>query len=188
MRTCLVNAAMFFLLGVPSVADAQQFEGENLLVSVPEGWVAVTGARKGTMYLSEFVPKGQTADNWRQMITIQVFHGMGHVDPKTFVDGMTAGAREQVENDAFAVTPLDMPGDPGYPSFGVLWASGRVRSTGQGEITAIRAIQGKDSLYVVQKAWRQAAFSSAEQLTVSPEEIRKGVDFLSEAKVVDTRK
>jgi hypothetical protein len=177
-------AVTLLLACVPSVARAQVFEGENLLVTVPEGWVEATSTERGKMLLSEYVPKGQTVDNWQQMITVQVFRGMKQVNPKTFVDKMSSGARNQVEEGAFDAQPMEIAGDPGYASYCVVWVSGKVKATGKGEVTLIRAIQGKDSMYVVQRAWRQASFDSPEQVTVPQAEIQKGIDFLRQVEVV----
>jgi len=188
MRLGLLCGAVLLLFGAASVATAQVFQGENLLVSVPEGWEMVHGGRTGDITLSEFVPKGQTVDNWRQMITIQINHNMRNAGPKVFVDKMTDAAKKQVETGAFDAKPLEIAGDPGYATYSVVWVAGKVKATGKGEITLIRAIQGKDSLYLVQKAWRQAPILSPEQVAIPREEIQQGIDFLRKTSVVDTRK
>lgn len=195
MKSFSIHAAALLLACVSSMAsaytpppDITPFQGENLLVSVPDGWTQVTATTKGAMVMSEWVPNGQTADNWQQMITVQVCHGLGHVSPKTFVEAMNRDVQSQVEQGTFQQQTLDMPANTKYPSFGVAWLSGKVKSTGKGEITLIRAIQGKDSLYVIQKAWRQAPFKHVDRLEVTPEALQKGVEFLKEAKVVDSRK
>jgi hypothetical protein len=194
MKRSLIGSVVF-LACLSSIAMAQKpaidlapFQGENLNIALPSGWVTVTSEKQGSMVFSEFVPKGQTADDWKEMITVQVIHGAGNVNPKDFLDRMNAEVQGAVEPGTFAMKTLDMSKTSRYPSAGVLWLSGKVKSTGRGEVTAIRAIQGKDSLYIVQKAWRQAPFASAEKLTVTADEMQKGIEFLKQAKVVDTRK
>lgn len=188
MTVRLASAAALLLVVASSSLAGGPLQDENLLVPLPKDWVQGSGSRKGDSTLMEYVPAGQTVQNWKQMITVQVLHGQGHVKPQAFLDKMTRIAKDEVVPDGFSTLALDGPTDPEYPTAGVMWLSEKVKSTGKGEITMIRVIQGKDALYLVQKAWRQAAFKNAEQMEVSEREMREGIEFLWQARLVDTRK
>jgi hypothetical protein len=184
----MIVAVALFLVCVPWIAKAEPLQDENLLVSVPADWERVTGGRKGNMSISEYVPKGETVDNWTQMITVQILHEAGHVAPKKFVDEMGKGVKEQTRKGMGTIETLDMAEYSEYPSFAVMWAMGELKATGKGEITLIRAFQGKDALYIVQKAWRRPAFDPSKELPVSDQELKDGMLFLMKANVVDARK
>ena len=188
MRPYPVSAATLFLVVVSSAVADTPLQDENLLVALPTGWVLGNGARQGDLTMMEYVPAGQTVEDWKQMITVQILHGRGHVKPLAFLKEMTRAAKEQVVANGFSELSMDAPADPEYPTAGTIWLSEHVKSTGKGEITLIRVIQGKDALYVVQKAWRQSPFKTAEQMEVTTEEMREGIEFLWKARVVDTRK
>jgi hypothetical protein len=188
MKRYPATVLALFLAGVASAFAAEPLQDENLLISVPQGWEMVTSDKQDGITLSEFVPKGQTAADWRQMITIQIFHNLRKTDAKGFLDKMTDAAKSQNQNDLFVARSLDMPENGEYPSHGVLWYCGQAKYSGKGEVTLIRAIRGQDALYLVQRAWRQEPFTSIKQASVSQKDIDDGVAYLKKANVVDTRK
>ena len=60
----------------PGLAAAA-LQGENLLVPPLAGWIQAYAAAGNGIRLVEYVPKGQTADAWSQMATIEIFFGRG---------------------------------------------------------------------------------------------------------------
>lgn len=187
MKTKLIQTVAFFVVCAALAAQAAPLEYENLVVAVPADWDTITNGRDGDLSMVEMVPKGETGDEWTRMITIQTFHNLGGTSPKLFVEKLSEAVKKQLDGPMHT-KPLDFANDSEYPTAGVLWFLGKVKSSGKGEITLIRAIQGQDALYVVQKAWRQPAFTSVDQVTLPKEEIQGGIVFLQQVKVVDGRK
>ncbi len=75
-------AAVALIVSLVSSAWAQ---GEqSLIVAVPDGFGMAFkhDAPDGSMKMMEFVPTGQTVDNWKQMITVQHFPKLAGADPR----------------------------------------------------------------------------------------------------------
>ena len=153
-----------------------QLDGENLIQSQPPGYKVGFQAKKGNMLLTEMVPEAETVQNWTELLTTQVFLGLKTATPQQFrdfmqaqaakscPDGQNAKIAEGVENGyAFALWIQDCP---------------RVHQTGKPERTWFKAIRGKDSFYVVQKAFR---FQPAE------EQVVRWTQYLREVQVCDAR-
>lgn len=188
MKTLIQAAAALFVLAV-TIAQAEPARNENLLVSVPDGWEMVTDEKNDHGMLSEFVPKGETAQNWTRMITIQVFHNIpDEVTPKSYLNKMIEAAKEAVQEGTFTVEDLKIEDDSNYPTAAIQWFAGQVKSTDKGEITLIRAIRGQDAFYLIQMAWRQPVFKKTEDVTVPRKQIDEGIEFLRKASVADSSK
>ena len=64
------------------------FEGENLLVAMPDGYKVDFQQKKGSARITEMVPANETVQGWTEMVTVQVFGGMKGVTPDQFRDRM----------------------------------------------------------------------------------------------------
>ncbi|WP_422060892.1 hypothetical protein [Sphingopyxis sp.] len=51
--------------------------GRVLGFNLPPGFVAQPPKSNGTNFLMEFVPKGETVENWTRLVTVQAFRGAG---------------------------------------------------------------------------------------------------------------
>ena len=73
--TCTLTFAILLpiLLTHPAAA---QFVNENLLVQPPPGYRTDFQTTKGNMQMVEWVPASETVDNWTEMVTVQIFHGL----------------------------------------------------------------------------------------------------------------
>ena len=165
-------------MALPGVAQAQ-LEAENLLIAVPDGFIvgdAVQGGAAGTISATEFVPKGQTVQEWSEMVTVQVLHGA------------TIGANalgEQVKTGWEGACPkstvkrLGANKANGY-SF-VMWSyiCPLNPQTKKPETMWLKAIRGGDALYVVQYAFRAAPTVATTEAALA---------YLDRVAVCDTRK
>lgn len=153
-----------------------QLVNENLLVAVPDGYKVDYGDKKDAMIINEMVPTSETVKNWTEMVTVQIFSGMTDVTPERFKERMEGLWRsvcpqaqtQTVSNDAengyaAAVWQMSCPLNP---------------NTGKPEQTWFKAIQGKDSFYLVQKAFRFAP---------SPAQAAQWTGYLKKVSVCDSR-
>jgi hypothetical protein len=148
---------------------------ENLLVQIPPGYKVGYRVERGAMVMNEMVPDGQTVNNWTEMVTVQVFHGL-KAEPQKFRDtlqsrwvaacpgGSGAAVTSGTENGYPAlVWRLDCPNNP---------------QTGQPEMTWFKAIAGNDNFYLVQKAFK---------FKPSQDQIDRWMTYLKSVAVCDTR-
>jgi hypothetical protein len=153
-------AALIGLLACISVlpASGQEPRDEQLFVGVPDGWEKIYEAAEQEGSITEYVPKGETTEKWTEMVTLQRYNAVLLDIPsyleqviQRFTEGCVVGRhdgpRRAVESAyPAAVAFIECRGpDPAKATPGVLLKSI--------EFVAIKAIQGRDALYVVQRAW-----------------------------------
>ena len=122
------------------------------------------------------VPSKETVNDWTEMVTVQIFFGL-KTTPAQFkaniengwVSACAGGRAHPVSGDA----------ENGYPALIWVLSCERNPKTGKPEITWFKAVQGSDSLYVVQKAFR---FMPAQ------EQMTKALVYLGTVKVCDSRR
>jgi hypothetical protein len=167
--TLTILAAPF--LAAPGFA----LENETLLVAMPKGYKPDYQAKNAREMITEMVPQNETVHNWTEMVTVQIFYNarlgvdaardriaQGWV--KTCTDATAHKITQGNENNyPFAVWMLSCP---------------RNDETGKPEWTWFKAIQGNDSLYVVQKAFK---FEPAQAQVI------EWTRYLKSVSVCDTR-
>jgi len=161
------------LLALPAPASA--FQGENLLVSLPDGYKIDFQKKQGNTQITEMVPKAESVRAWTEMVTVQVFHGLKST-PEQF-RGRIAGLWSKACPGAESAAIMSAV-ENGYPV--TMWLSSCPlnKDTGKPEFTFMKAIAGKDSFYVVQKAFKA---------TPSKEQTAVWTQYLKKVGVCDTR-
>ena len=165
-----------FCLLVLTFSPAFAFEGENLLVAMPDGYKVDFQQKKGSARITEMVPANETVQGWTEMVTVQVFGGMKGVTPDQFRDRMVKLWTGSCA-DAVAGPPTRAV-ENGYPIAFWMMNCPLNKQTGKPETTWFKAIQGRDSFYVVQKAFK---FDPAQ------EQIVQWTLYLKKVGVCDTR-
>jgi hypothetical protein len=171
----IATASLALLLGAAVASSQTLTAGENLVFSPPQDFRVGFTASHDNGVMTEYVPDGQTVDDWAQMVTVQIFHGatvdaagflqevgslyMGHC-PGTSAKGVFTG---QSNGYVVSMLLLKCPNNP---------------KTGKPETTAFRVIRGRDALYSVQHAWRAVA---------SDPEVEVAMHALATVTVCDTR-
>jgi hypothetical protein len=70
----LVWAAAVLLFGAASPATSQSLlQAENLLFAPPPDFKVGYESNHNNRLLTEYVPAGETVDDWTQMLTVQIF-------------------------------------------------------------------------------------------------------------------
>ena len=169
----ILLALSFFGLSGAALA---QLDGETLVLSPPPEYKIGFESKQGNMVMTEMVPQNETVQNWTEMLTTQVFLGMKNATPQQFRDFMKAQTAKACPNSQAANVFEGV--ENGYPF--ALWIQDcpLVQQSGKPERTWLKAIRGRDSFYVVQKAFR---FQPTEQQVV------KWMQYLREVYVCDTR-
>src|SRR5690348_1484537 len=139
-------------LGLALVVSARAFafEGENLLVTMPQGYKVGFQQKKSGAQITEMVPSGETVEGWTEMVTVQVFNGMTGVTPEQF-----RGRMVQMWSGACAdavAGPPTLAVENGYRIAFWMMTCPLNKASGKPETTWFKAIEGRDSFYVVQKA------------------------------------
>jgi hypothetical protein len=149
---------------------------ENLLVEVPTGFKIDYQAEQNNMIISEMVPQNESVNDWTTLITVQIFLGLTNTTPKQYQETLT-----QSWFDACSTSetyPVADGAENGY-NF-VLWQlyCPLNPATQKVEYAYLKAIQGNDSFYLVQVAFRYEP---------TEDDITQWIGYLKEAQVCDSR-
>jgi hypothetical protein len=159
-----------------AIASSQTLTaGENLVFSPPKNFAVGYRSSHDNRVMTEYVPDGQTVDDWTQLVTVQIFHG-ATVDPATFLKGV--GARYEGHCPGTSAKGIFTGQSNGYVVSMLLLKCPNNPGTGKPETTAFRVIKGRDALYSVQHAWRAVA---------SDQEVDVAMHALAAVTVCDTR-
>jgi hypothetical protein len=170
LQCLLIFAASFAL------AAGTGLENENLLVTAPPGYKVGFDTKKPNMLMTEFVPDKETVEDWTEMVTVQVFFGL-KATPRQFMDNMDKTWRAACPEAPEAHTVADAA-ENGYPTLVWLLDCPKNPKSGKPEITWFKAVQGNDSFYLVQKAFR---------FTPDKEQITRWMGYLRKVSVCDSR-
>lgn len=169
-----------FLTQPPSQTETTQtgtgLENENLLAGLPDGFKIGYQAEQGNQTITEMVAESESVEDWTIMVTVQVYLGEKNTTPQQAQETMTNrwfGACENSES-----YPVADGVENGY-NF-VLWQlyCPLNPSTQKVEFTYMKAIQGNDSFYLVQVAFRYKPTDA---------DITQWMNYLREVQVCDSR-
>lgn len=139
---------------LPRTGVEKQLGGaaEQLHFMVPKGWRIADQAQHAGQGILEVVPADETARNWTRMITVQIFPESRKYRPGPFIDGMGQLAKRVCVKTR--LVPVITARQNGYAFSQKVLSCVRRRAPNIKETTDIKAIQGKQSFYVVQVAWK----------------------------------
>lgn len=151
-------------------------ENENLLVAVPPGFKIDYEAEQNNIIVNEMVAENESVNDWTTLVTVQIFQGEKNIAPGQFQENLTQSWFGVCPNSESH--PVADGAENGY-NF-VLWMlyCPLNPSTQKVEYAYIKAIQGNDSFYDVQVAFRYDP---------SEEDITYWMNYLREVVVCDTR-
>jgi hypothetical protein len=159
-----------------SDSKANDVRPETLIQTLPEGYKIDFQNRTKEMMITEMVPNAETVKNWTEMLTTQIMYGLQGVTPAQFRGYMMNQWQKSCPDSSFANVAETL--EQGYPIAVWLQTCTKVASTGKPEITWLKVIQGNDSLYLVQKAFK---------FQPSEEQITKWTKYLRSVYVCDGR-
>jgi hypothetical protein len=110
------------------------------------------------------------------MVTVQIFYGMKNVTPEQFRSKMEFLWQSSCAGSSSK--SISQGAERGYPALTWVMLCPLNVASGKPENTWFKAIQGNDSFYVVQKAYK---------FTPNKEQENKWLGYLGDASVCDTR-
>ena len=158
-----------------SIAVAQPTT-ENLLAPAPTGYKVGQSSKSGPIEQTEMIPESDTLSNWQSLLTIQVFRGMSAATPAKYRDFMHQKWKTTCKKAE--LFPVSAGQEYGYPVAVWIQACESNAASGRDEVTYFKAIQGADSFYVVQKAFREVP---------ERDQVERWMLYLKDVRVCDTR-
>jgi hypothetical protein len=174
-RSRVAIAGFAVALLIAAAPAAAQISDETLLVAMPQGFIVGSNAARNNMLMQEWVPVGQSVENWTEMVTVQVFKGQ-NFDPGRFLAGM--GQRWLAACPGSKPDVIHSGQANGYPVSMLMLHCALNPQTAKPENTLFRAIKGNDSFYLVQKAFRS---------NPSDAQVAETAKYLGTVNVCDTR-
>ncbi len=170
----MLAALAAVLAAAPAHAGLQD---ENLLVAPPPGYEVGYHAQNSEQLITEMVPKGQSVEDWSEMVTVQIFRSLSDVSPADFRAHMA-------KQWAVACPGSALAGSADATENGYTVASWTLNcrlnpDSGKPECALFKAIEGRDALYVVQKAFRYLPTAG---------EMDRWHGYLDKVQVCDTRR
>jgi hypothetical protein len=154
-----IQAAM--VLAIMACAPAEA--AERLLYTAEPGFVVGFRAANANEAIEEWVPKGETVQNWTRMLTFQRFPGLvqrGRTGPELldFIAGRIASVCPGAKTTAIARSIV-----LGRETATLTTRCPRNPATGKPETTFYRAITASSDVHVAQVAFRSVPDAAAEK-------------------------
>jgi hypothetical protein len=131
--------------------------GQLVRFSMPSGFVTVFEDTKGPNYIREAVPKGETAEQWTQMITVTGHKGAATAQftPQGFANSMAGGFKNACP-ETFAAKGFGATKLGAQDAFIAVLGCGKVNAgaDGHSEMMLLIAAKGSADGYTVQWAER----------------------------------
>lgn len=179
---CFSTGAVFFLLSVALAGAQGDLLGENLIVEIPSGYELGFQQETDQGKMSEFIPKGESVEQWSEMITVQLFDPANkNAEFHARIDSLV---KQACEDGSTHVTPVEE--ENGYPVKVFQMYCPTNLQTGKGEVTFFKTIEGKDKFYVVQKAWRTDKYG-ADDIPLTEQDFGRWIRYLKAVYVCDSR-
>lgn len=173
----LLIGILIYLAGTGAWASNSALNGENLLQSTPAGYKLAASGRNGNVLFDEMIPDAEGVEQWTEMLTTQIFMGGINTDsPEAFYQRLKTAWKKACPAPSSEL--LKAGEENGYPM--AVWMQGCAENpaSGKPEYTWFKAIQGNDSFYLIQKAWRYQP---------SKQEVERWTRYLGTVAVCDTR-
>ncbi len=166
---CLIAAVA---LAAPAAAAGN----ETLLLKMPKGFKVVAEDKTDKDIKTVMVPDGQSASNWTEMVATQVFYNLRDVPPAEY---RSRHEKAEAANCPGVTFEKVKDGTENlYPVAVWMQKCPKSSETGKPQVSWLKAVQGRDSFYLVQRAFG---------FEPSAKQIKASTAFIDAAKVCDTR-
>ncbi|MFT4122042.1 hypothetical protein [Bradyrhizobium sp.] len=145
----------------PTLRVISPIFGQLVSFAMPSNFVAVFETTKGSRYIREAVPRGETSERWTQMITVTGEKGLTSspgVSPEKFA-GVIAGGFRSACPDSFQARSLGDMTFGRFDGFVAVIGCGRIASgpTPHSETALLITVKGATDYYTIQWAERGPA-------------------------------
>jgi hypothetical protein len=154
-----------------------QLQDENLLTSLPRGFVVGDTQSNGREDMAEYVPTGESVNDWSRMVTVQIFHGLANADTEAFAGKLETGWKSACPGGN--AKKIKTGAENGYPFSLWVFNCALNPETNKPETMFLKAIGGGDALYSAQYAFR--SLPSKDKATAA-------LGYLVEVSACDTRR
>jgi len=149
---------------------------QNVSFTMPNNFVVRYENTNGPAYIREAVPRGETVDNWTEMITVTGARdaaSQAGATPERFAETIAGGFKKACP-DSFNAKSIGNVKTSGYDSFEAIMSCGTSPTTGgkTSETAAVLVIAGKKDIYTLQYAVRSEPSAGPMDLDVSAWEAR----------------
>ena len=145
-------------LGARGLAVVNGGGGEFFVTPVPINWEIVHSSDSGRVVHMAWLPAGQDTDSWSDKVSLQLFPGETGIEGKQLLDQITQRYARDCRN--LLGTQSEVRQKRGRTvAFRLLGCTEHSR-TGRGELALFRVVEGAQSLYLMQRAWRTPSFDT----------------------------
>jgi hypothetical protein len=135
--------------------------GEQLLVEIPEGWVAVNSIQQQELHIAEYLdPTNLTAERV-DSVRLEALTGDPLPDPIEFLGGLRDLLRENCKG--FVDFPISTGFENGFPSAVRLMLCREQKEPTRGLIRMVKAIQGDQAFYIVSRSRSTPPFTAGNE-------------------------
>jgi hypothetical protein len=153
----LLPASAALAADQPGVATVVPVFSQLVRYSAPADFKLADEHNNNSFYIREYVPHGQSADQWTQMLELTGTRDLATsagATPQALLARMAAAFREHCP-DTFAIEELGPRRIDGYDGFVTIASCGRVRGkSGYSETAVMLAVKGTKDFYTLQWAER----------------------------------
>lgn len=171
------HAFTLWAMAMLPLCSAAQPPAERLQTPALAGHHVVFHSQVETMSLTEMIPVNETAQDWTQMLSMQVFLGLNHLRPDDYQSVLERDLRNVCPEGK--LTALQKTRENGYATSWWVMNCPLRTSTTKPEHTWFKTIEGRDGFYVLQKTFR---------FLPQQEQIDQALQHLSALTLCDPRK
>lgn len=175
-RPRLTAVLLAAVVSAPAAWAQTQGPDERFYMAVPEGWVQAAKTEGPQMDVITYLPQGQEVAAWTDMLTVQVYHSATGRPLEAWYEMSRQSYRDGCADVRLGDLQKGMSNK--YPSAFWVLACTTNTATGQGETAFFRLIQGRDALYLAQRAWRTPPFTKDAGPNLTQDEQREAVTAL----------
>jgi hypothetical protein len=151
-------------------------KNENFLLNLPKNYTEGYKAGNKKQIIVEYVPKGQSVKNWKEMVTLRIWFGGLQGTPRQYVKKFLSSLANTCATSTGKIDAKKK--ENGYPTimFSYSCPQSRPKSSEWG---VAKFYHGRDSDYLVIKAWKKKPRT---------DDLSKWRDRLNEINICDTRR
>jgi hypothetical protein len=173
----------------PLLAQSGMRDAEQLLVPFSaeewKRWKIGSQATRPNFTMVEYIPKEQAIASWDRMLTVQIFRNIPIRLPQ-FMGQLKATFETKQPCEHTKLQAVGSKKVNGYDTSLHWLICTRSKRDSKGEFTLMLGIEGRDALYLVQRAWRGDAYG-ADEVPLSKDELASWLGFIGKVQVCDTR-
>lgn len=160
-----IIALLLVLLALTACAGSLKTSGkttaaptERLLVQPPNDWHNVYQVNVGDTRVADFVPAGESRDQWTAKLSFESYTKLLDSDPLTVIDNEISYEKKHCSfvRDFNLFSGMEN----NYEASTHLIICGKSTPSGKGEVTLFKAIKGTEYFYVIRMVRRLAPFSA----------------------------